>query len=124
MKKEVYLGVAIGGGIGALLRFLLTNALQTAESFPSGTLSANLIGCFLLSFLYEVFSKNTTLPPVIKTAITTGGIGAFTTFSTLIVDSNELFHQSYRLALLYLGTTIIGGLVMTTCGFAAGRRFT
>ena len=89
----VYLFVGIAGSLGAILRYLIGISLFTNSSFPYATLSINLIGSFLLAWLTTRFFKRTSLSPVIATAIGTGFVGSFTTFSTLSVETVQLFQR-------------------------------
>ena len=89
----IYLFVGIAGSLGAILRYLIGISLFTHSSFPYATLCINLIGSFLLAWLTTRFFKRTSLSPVMKTAIATGFVGSFTTFSTLSVETVQLFQS-------------------------------
>lgn len=114
----VYLFVGIAGSLGAILRYLIGIFFFTNSSFPYATLSINLIGSFLLAWLITQFFKKVSISPVIATAIGTGFVGAFTTFSTLSVETVQLFQSgSIGLGILYVFVSIIGGLLMSQLGF-------
>ena len=76
-----YITVFIGGMLGALLRFLFS-FMNQSNTFPIGTLIANLSGAFLMGYLSVVMIKLFKDHPKIKKGITTGFLGALTTFST------------------------------------------
>ena len=119
----VYLFVGIAGSLGAILRYLLGISLFTHSSFPYATLCINLIGSFLLAWLTTRFFKRTSLSPVMKTAIGTGFVGSFTTFSTLSVETVQLFQTgAIGLGVLYVTISIIGGFLMSTIGFKVERE--
>lgn len=117
-----YLYVFIGGAIGALLRYVLSN-LNDATTFPTGTFIANLIGAFLMGFIGTLsitFFKNY---PLVKKGLTTGLLGALTTFSTFQFELVRMFNQSQFLyAGLYAISSYVLGLVFCYCGVKLGGR--
>ena len=114
----VYLLVGIAGSLGAILRYLIGISLFTNSAFPFATLCINLIGSFLLAWLTTHFFKQTSISPVITTAIGTGFVGSFTTFSTLSVETIQLFQSgSIGLGILYVFISIVGGMLMSQLGF-------
>ena len=119
----VYLFVGIAGAFGAILRYLLGLLLFTNSLFPYATLSINLIGSFLLAWLTTSLFQKTSLPASIKTAIGTGFVGSFTTFSTVSVETVELFRNgNIWLGILYVLGSVFGGLLMSGLGFNLGNR--
>lgn len=90
-----YLAVAIGGAIGACLRYgvneLIVNVL--GKSFPFGTLLVNILGSFVLGWLYALFSSGVLAVSPWRALVAIGLIGAFTTFSTFSLDTVLLFEQ-------------------------------
>lgn len=117
MKK--YVMIAIGGFLGAILRMLIKN-IQISDiiiKFPLQTLFINVIGSFLLAFVFAAALRRKKFDPDIKLGITTGFLGAFTTFSTLCKDTIKLIDGgSYDIAVLYLLLSIILGLTATYLG--------
>jgi fluoride exporter len=119
----VYLFVGIAGSLGAILRYLIGILFFTNSPFPYATLSINLIGSFLLAWLTTQFFKKTSISPVIATTIGTGFVGAFTTFSTLSVETVQLFQSgSIGFGILYVFVSIIGGLLMSRLGFNVDKE--
>ncbi|OBI21382.1 camphor resistance protein CrcB [Mycobacterium sp. E2327] len=83
----VWSGVALVGGIGSVLRFVIDRAVarRVARSFPFGTLAVNVSGAFLLGFLGGLaLSKDAAL------VVGTGFVGAYTTFSTWMLETHRL----------------------------------
>ncbi|MBT2694061.1 CrcB family protein [Bacillus sp. ISL-55] len=115
----VYLLVGAAGFLGASLRYIIGVWLfHESAVFPFATLTVNLLGSFLLAWLTTGLLVRFSLPAHIKTAIGTGFVGAFTTFSTLSVETvTLLLHGKMALAILYIGASISGGLGMSRLGF-------
>lgn len=117
------LAIAAGGAIGALLRYTVSGLVQNwlGASFPWGTLSVNLIGCFLIGLLFHYF-ETVTLSPVARSLIFVGGLGAFTTFSTYGLESLNLLRDGQlRLGLFnILGSNLLG-ILFVFLGFTTAR---
>ena len=80
-------GVMLIGGIGSVLRFMVdrTVARRLARSFPFGTLTVNISGAALLGFLGSLaLSKEAAL------LAGTAFVGAYTTFSTWMLETQRL----------------------------------
>jgi CrcB protein len=113
--------VFVGGFAGALARYGVITIWPTASnSFPIATLFVNLLGAFLLGLLLEGLSRrgrDDGLLRIIRLLIGTGFMGAFTTYSTFAVETNQLIrHGSVVVALLYIASSIIGGLLLCAVG--------
>ncbi|HAJ94917.1 MAG TPA: fluoride efflux transporter CrcB, partial [Actinobacteria bacterium] len=81
--------VFVGGGIGALLRYLISGLIQKQSSggvLPYGTLAVNLIGALFIGFLWELF-QHITVSTNVRVFILIGLIGALTTFSTFSLET-------------------------------------
>ena len=119
-----YLFVAIGGAIGALLRYsvsLLATQLAGA-SFPWGTLTVNLMGSFVIGFLWQAFEK-IPITPNLRTFIFIGVLGAFTTFSSYTLDSLRLWQAGkVWLALLNILSSNTLGLTAVALGYLLARQ--
>jgi len=114
----VYFLVGISGAVGAILRYLIGLLFFTNSLFPFATLSVNLIGSYLLAWLTTQFFKRVSISPTVKTAIGTGFVGSFTTFSTVSVETVELFNNGrIQIGMLYLFVSIVGGIFLSQIGF-------
>lgn len=118
-----YLFIAIGGAAGALLRYIVSGLAYAylGETFPWGTLAVNLIGSFLIGFLWQLFdqlvvSANT------RVFLLTGVLGAFTTFSTYSLETFNLLRDGeVKLGLINVVVSTAAGLVTVFLGFVAAR---
>jgi CrcB protein len=119
----VFLYVGIGGAIGSVVRFLISNiSLPTFNHFPIGTIFVNLLGAFVLGWFVAWVAPLQSISKEVKAGISTGMIGSFTTFSTLSVEVIQLIHESLYLWLfLYLSISVVGGLTLTAFGFSFGK---
>lgn len=118
MNIALLFSIGIGGFIGAILRFSISGWVQkaTATTFPFGTLSVNILGSFIIGFLFLYF-QHINLSPTQKALFITGLLGALTTFSTFSLDTilllqNELYAKAFSNVLLNvvfsLGATLLG----------------
>jgi len=110
-----YVAIAVGGTVGCWARYGMTNLVQTiyGRDFPYATMSINLLGSFLMGFLFIETLERLPTSPELRTGILTGFLGGFTTFSTFSMESVLLVEQGYVLrALLYM-------VLSTALGFVA-----
>ena len=113
------LAVGIGGAIGASLRFFLSQIIVYDTGFPLTTFIANCIGCFALSYL--LCGKLLSYYPKLKLTLTTGLLGAFTTFSTFSSETISLISdQLYGIAFVYVLLSALGGLFLSFVGYWLG----
>lgn len=111
------LQVAIGGAIGAALRYLLGTAIlrATGPGFPLGVMTANILGSIAMG-LFIVFAaktSNTHLSPF----VVTGVLGGFTTFSAFSLEAYTLFERGQiGSAAFYVGASV----VLSIAGLIAG----
>lgn len=91
------LAIAVAGALGALCRWGLTAAVQRALPgvFPWGTFVVNVIGCFLLGWLTTLLVDRLDWNLAVRTAVLSGFLGAFTTFSTFSFDTLELVRTGH-----------------------------
>jgi CrcB protein len=75
-----YLWVGLGGAIGSMLRFFTVDVIGRtwpAVSFPFGTLTVNIIGCFVISFIGALATERITLTGDVRLFLFTGILGGF-----------------------------------------------
>jgi fluoride exporter len=113
------LAIGLGGFLGSIARAYavhFTNRFFPLE-IPLGVLLVNLIGSFIIGILFAYFS-NYTVSVNLKAFLTTGFLGALTTYSTFAIESYLLFGTSIYLAL----TNIIFNLVGTILAAGGGYK--
>ena len=111
--------VALGGGLGALARYGMAQALPPEDGgFPLATLVTNLLGCFALGLLVGALPHRTRL----RALVGTGLLGGFTTFSTLALETDRLLETAPATALGYLALTTLGGVALARAGLRTARR--
>lgn len=117
-----WLGVAVLGGLGAVLRVALSRgvagrAAHWVAPVSLGTAVVNLIGSLALGMLVGAG-----VPSGVELAVGTGLLGAFTTFSTWILEVEAWWRAGRRrLATTVLLGSIVCGYAVTVAGFAVGR---
>jgi CrcB protein len=122
--RSLWVGVA--GFFGAVARYKLDSLISrhARGAFPWGTLVVNLTGCFVLGILFTVSSGRLDSSPALRTALTVGFVGAYTTFSTFSLQAVRLTEDGeVALALGYVAASVAVGLLAAWAGMAAGRAF-
>ncbi|RAX43680.1 hypothetical protein DQ354_19465 [Arthrobacter sp. AQ5-06] len=120
--------VITGGAFGALARYGLSSALPSPGGWPLPTLIINLAGALLLGVLLEALVRrgpDAGRLRFIRLLAGTGFMGAFTTYSTLALETNTLLGTGRATdAVIYVAATVIGGAVATVVGIrvAAGHH--
>lgn len=108
---QKFLAVAIGGSIGAVLRYIIYLLFEKSynQTFPWATLIVNLLGAFLIGFLWGLFNKFY-LAPGYRLFIFVGILGSFTTFSTFAFDIFNLSRETgaKQIITYVLATNLIG----------------
>ncbi|MGM8212000.1 fluoride efflux transporter FluC [Virgibacillus sp. W0430] len=121
---KYYAAIGAGGIIGSLLRYSVSLLFEERYSyFPVATLFVNVTGCFLLGFLFNNKRiKKEQASNLFYRFITVGIIGSFTTFSTVTIETFELWSQNIVLAMCYVFISIFGGLGMAYVGSMCGKK--
>jgi len=116
--------IAVGGAAGAVARYLVdvTISQRWPSAFPWGTLAVNLSGSLVLGVLFALTVERGVLPASSRAPVMIGFIGAYTTFSTFMLESWRLVEDG---AVGFAVANIVGscllGLVAVFIGVAIGR---
>ena len=124
MVKHI-LAIALGGSIGAVLRYLASTGLHllVGRGFPYGTLLVNVLGSLLMGFLYVMLVERLALSVEWRAVLLIGMLGAFTTFSTFSMETFALFEDGENIkALVNIILSVSLCLVAVWLGVATGRR--
>jgi CrcB protein len=117
--------IAIGSALGGVSRYLFGGLIQRLfdTSFPSGTLTINVVGSLLLGFIIRYSLETPAVSPELRGFLTIGFCGGFTTFSTFGYESAVMLEEGQwtRLA-AYVGLSVLLTVVGTLAGFAAARE--
>lgn len=118
--------VAVGGALGSVSRYLLATWTQTISKsidFPYGTLTVNLIGCFVIGFLAQLAEARGVFTSESRAFLFVGILGGFTTFSSFGNDTVNLLRDGETWnALANVGANVILGLTLVWLGRMAAYR--
>jgi CrcB protein len=115
---ELWAGVLVAGGVGALARLTLdeTVSRRLAGAFPAGTLAVNASGAFALGLLTGL-----NVSAAVTVLIGTGLIGAYTTFSTWMLETHRLAEDRRAgLAVWNIAGSVAVGVPLAIAGWALG----
>jgi CrcB protein len=121
--RDVVAAIAVGGALGAPARYEVSQLIHVAkDSFPWATFVTNLSGAFVLGmFLTFVLER---VPPTryLRPFFAIGFLGAFTTFSTMAVETVTLARDGFVvLGVGYVVVSVGAGLVITYFGIVIAR---
>jgi CrcB protein len=116
-------GIGVAGCLGALARYGLEGLVsRRAGAFPWGTFVVNISGSFLLGLTVTLLGERLAVAPWVRASVAIGFLGAYTTFSTLSLESYRLLEtRSFALAGANLIGSVTAGLVALYGGIVLGR---
>ena len=121
MTGPAWIGFLAAAAVGAPARFLVDGWIEdhVGDDFPWGTLVVNLTGCFALGVLTGL-ARSHGLPSTPRTIIGTGGLGAYTTFSTFTFETVRLVEEGeLTFAVRNVAASVLLGLAAAALGIAA-----
>jgi len=109
---KLYFIVALGSGLGGMLRYYISDFVQKNSStlFPYGTLTVNIIGSFIIGLVLFYLDSIKIISSEMRLFLTVGLCGGLTTFSTFSFETIKLVQDSeYLLA----GTNVLLNVFIT-----------
>ncbi len=115
---KLLLAIGIGGALGAIGRhYVITQVAHWIPiGFPLGTLTANVVGSFVMGLLVELMALTWSPTPELRALLTVGFLGAFTTFSTFSMEVVLLYERG---ALWSAALYVIASVVLCVGAFFA-----
>ncbi|HXI10177.1 MAG TPA: fluoride efflux transporter CrcB [Thermodesulfobacteriota bacterium] len=116
--------IALAGAAGTLARYWIGGLVQrsSGSSFPWGTFTVNMLGCFLFGLVWSLAEERMVISAEARVVILVGFMGALTTFSSFVFETGTLMRDSqWALAFGNIALENVTGLVILFLGFAAGR---
>ena len=124
MTKLIYL--MIGGISGTFARYFLSGVTYkvTGQDFPYGTLAVNVLGCFVMGLLSSLASKKFLIGEDLKLLLMIGFCGAFTTFSTFMLETCNLMKDGENLrAFFNVAASVVFGFLAFRLGVFLAEIF-
>ena len=119
--------LAVGGAAGTVARYALSGWVSdlTGGRLPWGTFIVNVSGSFVLGVIFALSVDRALLPPEVRVPLMIGFLGAYTTFSTLMLESWRLIEEGAMLAAVanVVGSSLVG-LAAVVGGLVVGRMLT
>ena len=118
------LAIVVAGAFGALARYGLDGWIsrRAPTSFPWGTFAINVTGSFLLGLAFVLMTERFRPDPWLRSAVTIGFLGAYTTFSTFSLETYRLAEDgAYGLAFANVVGSLTAGLTAVYAGVVLGR---
>jgi CrcB protein len=116
--------IGLAGLLGTLARYALSGfiARRFGETFPTGTLVVNIVGCFLAGFLFYLMQERFLVNDIVRTAIMIGFLGGFTTFSSFGLQTFTLLRDGEMgLATMNVLVSNVVGLLTVWAGYSLAR---
>lgn len=120
MSWQTILAIGSGGFIGAVMRAYLNGVIshKLPHDLPFGTLGVNLIGSFIMGCLIAYFMYSSIFSVHAKSFLSTGVLGALTTYSTFAIESFLLLEGgSIGLAIINMALNVFGSVIMAGSGY-------
>ncbi|MGM0431984.1 MAG: fluoride efflux transporter FluC [Spirochaetota bacterium] len=118
------LAIGFAGALGTVSRYALTSLVQNTfqSDIPISTLIVNVLGCFLFGLITVFGLERLALSPQVRAIFIVGFIGAFTTFSTFLVETEQFIsHAQWLTAAGNVTIQVLAGLAAYKGGTLLGN---
>jgi len=118
--------IGLAGLVGTLGRYALSGyvARRVGETFPTGTLLVNVLGCLLAGFLFVVMQERFLTSEIVRTTLLIGLLGGFTTFSSFGLQTLTLVREGeFLLAAINVVASNLLALLAVWVGYSFGKLF-
>jgi len=118
LSWQTVVAIGLGGSLGAIARAYsvhFSNKYIPLE-FPLGVLLVNVIGSFIIGALFAYFAHYT-VNDTLKAFLTTGFLGALTTYSTFAIESYLLLGTLFYLAITNMALNLFGTILAAGSGY-------
>jgi CrcB protein len=117
--------IFFAGGLGTLMRYgvglLAGRTLGT--TFPFGTLTVNVVGCFFIAVITQVALTTELISPTLRLTLTTGLIGGLTTYSSFNLETTQFLRdRAWYTGVVSFSATVLGCFLAGLLGLAVTRR--
>ena len=119
MDVRLVLLVGLGGAIGSILRYLITEIIPSNQ-MSYGTITVNLLGSMLLGIMFGAIAADAAINQEYALLFGTGLLGAFTTMSAFAMDTVNLSENEFSTTFIYATITIVGSLGLAWAGYKIG----
>jgi len=122
---ERFLLICLAGALGSGTRYLIGvfSVQRFGPGFPFGTLTVNLLGCFLIALVTQLAMRMTGFNETLRLTLTAGFLGGLTTYSSFNYETTALVEKGeWRIASLYLFSTLLGCALTGVLGILLARR--
>ena len=116
--------IGLAGFVGTLGRYWLSGivARRYGETFPLGTLTVNLLGCFVVGLLFYLMQERFLVNQNVRTVVLIGVLGGFTTFSSFGLQTFTLLQDNeIALAVLNVVASNVLGLLLVWAGYSLAK---
>ena len=117
LRSLIFIG--LGSFAGGILRYLTQQYMQKyfPSSIPLGTLTVNIIGCFVIGIVYGLSTKGNIISPEVRIFLVTGLCGGYTTFSSFAYENISLLQDGeFFYVSLYIFLSLFLGFAATFLG--------
>jgi CrcB protein len=122
MERFLWICLAGAAGTGARYLIALWAAQRFGSTFPYGTLTVNLAGCFAIAAVMQA-AMSLSWSPTLRSAITIGFIGGLTTYSSFNYETTRLIEEgALGAAALNAGCTLVGSFAAGWLGMLGARQ--